>query len=118
MKNLLRYKLLLLLAFMVFYPNSAISREPTTREKVVHSIAIGKCLFHEGYFTAEDVTETAIKVLNKDGISTERVIIILQDKEIEEAVNNIIEDMGDCKKIGEDYDVKLQKLRKNNKNLR
>lgn len=85
---------------------------------VLYNIAFGKCLFHEGYLTAEGATETSIRVLNKNGISTERVMIILQDKNIEEEVNNIIEDMGGCKEIGEDYDVRMQKLKKNNKNLR
>lgn len=119
-KQIMFLKLLfaLISTHLVFHPNSAISREPTAREIVVYNIALGKCLFYEGYYTAEDVTKNAIKILNEDGISTERVRIILQDKEIEEAVNNTIKDIGGCKKIGEDYDAKLQKLKKNNKNLR
>ena len=93
---------------LIFYPAYAISRELTTREKLTMQLVIGRCLFEEGYTTKEDAAKTALKGLREDGLTSERLLTLMEDKDLEKSIVNTIQTLGGCKAIGKDYEKWLK----------
>jgi hypothetical protein len=104
MKKLLRHKLLLLLAFMVFYPANAISREITARRMLVEVMAIVYCLKEEGLVSSQEAPIDVINALAEQGISKDKILVLLQDKSIFEEIEENVKKEGGCVEIGKDYE--------------
>ena len=104
MKKLLKYKLLLLLAFMIFYPANAISREITARRILIEVMAIVYCLKEEGIVSSQEAPIDIVNALAEQGISKDKILVLLQDKSIFEEVEENVKKEGGCVEMGKDYE--------------
>ena len=105
MNNLLYYKALTtILALIVFCPANAISREITARRILIEVSAIAYCLKEEGLISRQEAFTDIVNALAEQGISKEKILVLLQDKSISEEIEENIKKEGGCVKMGKDYE--------------
>ena len=113
MKKLLRHKLLLLLAFMVFYSSNAISKEDIPASiRVATTIAVYVCMESEGFYAPGKGGDAALARLVKEGLTPERVLNLMNQPIVKQQIQSIARDL-DCTKLGGDVEKYIKKTRMN-----
>ena len=105
MNNLLYHKVLTtILVLIVFCPANAISREITARRILIEVYAIVYCLKEEGLISRQEAVTDLINALAEQGISKEKILVLLQDKDVYKETEENIRKEGGCVEIGKDYE--------------
>ena len=69
---------------------------------VVDAVAVGRCLFVEGFFTQGQSADFTVQYLSKQGFTGTRVKNISRQKTFEADVDLMIKNSGGCGKITEE----------------
>ena len=102
--NIRSYKnTIIALALICLCPISAISREITAKEMLIQSLSTMHCIIDEGIMTRERAYSLIWKMFEKEGISTDRILTLSQDPDLQKDVSERMKLYGGCVNIGKEW---------------
>ena len=107
MKTPLCYKVFTAIAvLMFFYPSNAISKEDniSASARVARTFALYLCMEVEGFYASGEAVDAAIARLNKEGISSQRILNLLGQPVVKQQINDNIKLAGGCTKLGKNVE--------------
>ena len=91
------------LALICLCPINAISREITAKEMLIQSLSIMHCIIDEGIMTRERAYSLIWKMLEEEGISTDRTLTLSQDPDLQKDISERVKLYGGCVNIGKEW---------------